>query len=210
MFRMEILSKLDIDLSVFTTNGSDSCFHVVPMGFVSFKSILFAVLQVVQFCADKIPEMAELYHFYKGKFKNIIGFQPTGWSMGKSISKVTRRKSGPFTIYGVPYSEHSNYQELRTFVAWIKPTTIIPTVDCSSPQKVEVRIESICFAFDLICLLQAILSHFKNLKDEGEDRSTLLPYLKKSISHTLTKFKQNVVDFCFSLNDKTEVILFYW
>ena len=47
--------------------------------------------------------MRELHNFYKTKYKSIIGFQPTGWAFGQSISNITKRKSGPVTIYGVPY-----------------------------------------------------------------------------------------------------------
>lgn len=93
--------------------------------------------------------MGRLYGFYKSKYSHIIGFQPTGWAFGKTINKITKRKSGPFTVYGVPYrstcpriclicSEHSNYDELREFVAWIKPDILIPTVDCNTPEKVKV------------------------------------------------------------------------
>lgn len=140
-------------MSIFTTTAADSCFHVVPMGFVSFN------------------RMYQLLSFYKSRFSRVVGFLPTGWAFGKSISRTTKRTSGPLTIFGVPYSEHSNYNELRSCVGWLKPSQIIPTVDCHTPEKVK-----------------AILSHFEDCKDVSS-QSTLLPYLSSTLKSFVNIFK---------------------
>jgi len=143
-----ILSLLDIDMSLFTTDCASTNFHVVSMGMISFESM------------QKLKEKS-----FHNKYDQIIGIQPTGWSFGKSVTKVTKRQSKSCTIYGVPYSEHSSYNELLEFVSWIKPKRIIPTVDCSTPQKVK-----------------KILSHFDTMSSR---RSTLLPFLEAGINKVL-------------------------
>jgi hypothetical protein len=68
----------------------------------------------------------------------------------------------------LPTSEHSNFNELRACISWLKPNKIIPTVDCDSPEKVD-----------------SILAKL------GVGKSTILPFLKSSIS----SFSQNVFGF---------------
>ena len=52
----------------------------------------------------------------------------TGWTFRKS-GKLEVRREGAASVYGVPYSEHSNYTELRDCVARLRPKRIIPTVN---------------------------------------------------------------------------------
>ena len=50
---------------------------------------------------------------------------------GAERSKATRGRRlqrGSLILYSVPYSEHSSFPELREFVQWLQPRSIVPTV----------------------------------------------------------------------------------
>lgn len=67
----------------------------------------------------------------QGIYSNIIAFRPSGWELQDSGSSLnfTQRSNDNVTIYGVPYSEHSSYSELREFVQFLQPEHIVPTVN---------------------------------------------------------------------------------
>ncbi|CAL5228362.1 g11480 [Coccomyxa viridis] len=46
--------------------------------------------------------------------------------------------------FQVPYSLHSNYTELRSFVAALRPRQIIPTVSCGVEADVSVGLDQLC------------------------------------------------------------------
>lgn len=106
----EILSRLAND-------KKKARVHVLPMN--NIKG---------QFLGDYLNQM-------KPFFTEIVGLCPTGWentrgSSGGGLDQITPRN--PFTdvyIYGIPYSEHSSFSELRRFVQFIKPRKILPTVN---------------------------------------------------------------------------------
>ena len=64
-------------------------------------------------------------------YKHIIGIRPSGWS-----GSCNFQTSGNSTIYNIPYSEHSSYNELLDFMAYVKPKRINPTVSNSSAARV--------------------------------------------------------------------------
>lgn len=61
-------------------------------------------------------------------YSKVVGFVPTGWSYEVKRNKFSVRKKDSFEIHLVPYSEHSNYDELREYVKFLKPKCVIPTV----------------------------------------------------------------------------------
>ncbi|KAI8089493.1 DNA repair metallo-beta-lactamase-domain-containing protein, partial [Halteromyces radiatus] len=102
---------------------------------------------------------AENMHAYlkslSPRFTNIVAFKPTGWTFQASkaqetdmeigsLSQVTKapmdrdltltpRHSSPsIKIYGVPYSEHSSFRELASFIASLDIKHVIPTVNNES------------------------------------------------------------------------------
>ncbi|XP_065343216.1 uncharacterized protein LOC135941535 [Cloeon dipterum] len=63
------------------------------------------------------------------RFTSIVAFNPTGWQhSSKRIELYREQTSGNITIFGVPYSEHSSFSELKRFVKFLKPRRVIPTV----------------------------------------------------------------------------------
>ncbi|XP_043568719.1 DNA cross-link repair 1A protein [Chiloscyllium plagiosum] len=120
--KLEILQCLNSDQinSAITTDWESSQLHLLPMMQITFKGL--------QAHMNKFP----------GKYDQIVAFKPTGWAysgLGGTISDIKPRVQGKFTIYGVPYSEHSSYLEMKRFVQWLKPDKIIPTVNNGSWQE---------------------------------------------------------------------------
>lgn len=60
---------------------------------------------------------------YDEIFTHVLAIRPSGWEKN---SRPQRR--GNVWIYGVPYSEHSGFNELRRFVRFLQPETVISTV----------------------------------------------------------------------------------
>ncbi|KAL6286716.1 hypothetical protein ACE6H2_011106 [Prunus campanulata] len=61
-------------------------------------------------------------------YSKVVGFVPTGWTYEVKRNKFSVRSKDSFEIHLVPYSEHSNYDELREYVRFLKPKHVIPTV----------------------------------------------------------------------------------
>uniref|UniRef100_A0A8C5XES7 DNA cross-link repair 1A protein n=1 Tax=Microcebus murinus TaxID=30608 RepID=A0A8C5XES7_MICMU len=100
--------------SLITTDMCSSLVHLLPMMQINFKGL--------QSHLEKCG----------GKYDQILAFRPTGWTHSNrltSIADVIPQTKGNISIYGIPYSEHSSYLEMKRFVQWLKPQKIIPTVN---------------------------------------------------------------------------------
>lgn len=100
--------------SLITTDMCNSLVHLLPMMQINFKGLQSHLKK----CG--------------GKYDRILAFRPTGWTHSNkltSIADVLPRTKGNISIYGVPYSEHSSFLEMKRFVQWLKPQKIIPTVN---------------------------------------------------------------------------------
>ncbi|KAI8801268.1 beta-lactamase-like protein [Cladochytrium replicatum] len=75
---------------------------------------------------------AALPHETLDKYTHFLGIVPTGWTWGlqKNTEKLfeTIGKDGWGQIWTVPYSEHSSYEELRSFVGFLRPARVVATV----------------------------------------------------------------------------------
>ncbi|KAG2253474.1 hypothetical protein Bca52824_083610 [Brassica carinata] len=61
-------------------------------------------------------------------YDKVVGFVPTGWTYEVKRNKFAVKVKDSMEIHLVPYSEHSNYDELREYIKLLKPKTVIPTV----------------------------------------------------------------------------------
>ncbi|KAM9837196.1 DNA cross-link repair 1A protein [Aulostomus maculatus] len=100
-----------------TTDWKKAGVHVLPMMQLSFKKL-----------QDHLSRFSDQYD-------QLVAFKPTGWTFSQqlqSVEDIQPEISGRISIYGIPYSEHSSFLELKRFVQWLKPLKIIPTVNNGS------------------------------------------------------------------------------
>ncbi|KAM4033881.1 DNA cross-link repair 1A protein [Anomaloglossus baeobatrachus] len=113
---MQCLECAEVQARV-STDWHSSALHVLPMMQVNFKGL-----------------SAHLNKF-SGKYDRVLAFKPTGWTYSGSCGSVADIRPeirGKVTMYGIPYSEHSSFSEMKRFVQFIKPQKIIPTVNVGS------------------------------------------------------------------------------
>lgn len=100
--------------SLITMNWDGTLLHILPMMQINFKGL-----------QDHLNKFSE-------NFDQVLAFKPTGWTYSDSclsVMDIKPQTRGNITIYGIPYSEHSSYLEMKRFVQWLKPQKIIPTVN---------------------------------------------------------------------------------
>ncbi|XP_023761536.1 DNA ligase 6 isoform X1 [Lactuca sativa] len=102
---------------VFTTKESESDVHVIGWNVLGETWPYFR------------PNFAKMNEIKDAKgYSKVVGFVPTGWTYEVKHNKFAVRTKDPFEIHLVPYSEHSNYEELREYVKFLRPKRVIPTV----------------------------------------------------------------------------------
>mmetsp|Transcript_10289 Transcript_10289/g.13511 ORF Transcript_10289/g.13511 Transcript_10289/m.13511 type:complete len:494 (+) Transcript_10289:148-1629(+) len=77
------------------------------------------------------------------KYQKILAILPTGWADSSNWNKknsLRTNKAEDIQTFLVPYSEHSNFNELRELVKFLRPGRVIPTV--YSDEKDSKRIAS--------------------------------------------------------------------
>ncbi|KAJ3697208.1 hypothetical protein LUZ61_000913 [Rhynchospora tenuis] len=93
-------------------------------------------LHVLPLSCLRIENLNKYLATLNQRFNAVLAFRPTGWTFseatGSNLDLIKPTSKGNITIFGVPYSEHSSFNELRDFVKFLRPDKIIPTVNASS------------------------------------------------------------------------------
>ncbi|XP_007939779.1 DNA cross-link repair 1A protein [Orycteropus afer afer] len=106
--------------SLITTDMKSTWVHLLPMMQINFKGLQ----RHLKKCG--------------GKYDQILAFRPTGWTHSNKLTRISDiipETKGNISIYGIPYSEHSSYLEMKRFVQWLKPQKIIPTVNVGTSRS---------------------------------------------------------------------------
>ncbi|XP_057994627.1 DNA ligase 6 isoform X2 [Hevea brasiliensis] len=116
--KMEVLRVLGYGESgIFTEDGSESDVHVVGWNVLG---------ETWPYFRPNFVRMNEI--MVERGYSKVVGFVPTGWTYEVKHNKFSVRSKDSFEIHLVPYSEHSNYDELREYVKFLRPKRVIPTV----------------------------------------------------------------------------------
>ncbi|XP_059449423.1 DNA ligase 6 isoform X2 [Corylus avellana] len=116
--KMEVLRVLGYGESgVFTEDECESDVHVVGWNVLG---------ETWPYFRPNFVKMKEIME--ERGYSKVVGFVPTGWTYEVKRNKFTVRSKDSFEIHLVPYSEHSNYDELREYVKFLKPKRVVPTV----------------------------------------------------------------------------------
>ncbi|KAI9297597.1 DRMBL-domain-containing protein [Neoconidiobolus thromboides FSU 785] len=140
-----LMNFMDINLNnILTLDPTEAKVHILPMNQINAKSL---------------KEYFEQIKLINPNLNSILGIKPTGWTFSNKYanqdnppSKIDLNNLKPssicdkVTIYGLPYSEHSSFEELRSFVKHIakvsknnnKNLKVIPTVKPANMDPLEV------------------------------------------------------------------------
>lgn len=118
---LECMGFSEDDMSLLTTNEAAATVHDVPLWSVSSSA-----------------RMQKLANFHSHTYTTLVAICPTGWVAGRQGStavKGRRSQRGSLVRYEIPYSEHSSFSELCSFVRQVNPKKIIPSVGNSGNES---------------------------------------------------------------------------
>ncbi|KNC98431.1 uncharacterized protein SPPG_06135 [Spizellomyces punctatus DAOM BR117] len=136
--KREILALLELEYAgIFVTDPKMSPIHVVSWGMLGEMAPGgWKFLPNWSFAQQYLDWMNSLIVDASDHYTHLTGIVPTGWTWefqrqhGTSSVFHNQTKTGQehLNMYEVPYSEHSNFEELRSFIEFLRPARVIPTV----------------------------------------------------------------------------------
>lgn len=176
--KMAIMNVLGYgDSGVFTEDDSETDVHVVGWNVLG---------ETWPYFRPNFVRMKEIM-LEKG-YEKVVGFVPTGWTYEVKHKKFAVRSKDSFEIHLVPYSEHSNYEELREYVRFLKPKRVNPTVGVDI-EKLDSK------------QAQKLRKHFSGLVDETANKKEFLLGFNRGSSEDNEKVK---LDACSDLNEEVD------
>ncbi|XP_020099451.1 DNA ligase 6 [Ananas comosus] len=149
--KMAILSVLGFgETGVFTEDASASHIHVIGWNLLG---------ETWPYFRPNFVKMKEI--MIERGYSRVVGFVSTGWMYETKRDGFAVRVKDSLEIHLVPYSEHSNYDELREYVRYLRPKRVIPTVG--------VDVEKFDGKYSI-----ALRKHFAGLVDEMANKHEFL------------------------------------
>ena len=186
-----------------TLDPTKSDIHVIPMGLAG---------EIWPYFKPNYWKCAEYAQNLEKKYDRIVAFLPTGWADGsnwnkknsitsKQVDYKTKDGSVQVDIRLVSYSEHSAFSELQSFVKYIKPRKVIPTVfrDDNDRRKIENHFRN------MVDSTRAKKNFFKTMPprasdstsiDHGSNAVELLAAAAASLESSPTKKKRKTIRSC--------------
>lgn len=179
-----------------TRDPSASDLHVIPMGLAGemwpyFQPNFQKLAKYVQDLENTETTNDESSTTARKKYDKVVAFIPTGWADASNWNKKnavsTKFVQGLHVeVRLISYSEHSTFPELVSFVKYLKPRKVIPTVysDASHKRQIEGR--------------------FRNMLDSNRAKQAFFRSMTKSISSSKPvkeDAKENILAKSFDSND---------
>ena len=134
-----------------TRDPSASDLHVIPMGLAGemwpyFQPNFQKLAKYVQDLENTETANDDSSRTPRKKYDKVVAFIPTGWADASNWNK--KNAISTKTLHGlhaevrlISYSEHSTFPELVSFIKYLKPRKVIPTVysDASHKRQIEGR-----------------------------------------------------------------------
>lgn len=139
-----------------TRDPSASDLHVIPMGLAGeiwpyFQPNFQKLAKYVEDISTSQPGNGEDGRSIGKEYDKVVAFIPTGWAdatnwnkknaVSTKLVQLSSSRSLHVEVRLISYSEHSTFPELVTFIQYLKPRKIIPTVysDQSHKRQIEGR-----------------------------------------------------------------------